>query len=176
MKEGQCILLPAAAFQVALIRNNQYTTVGYLGAACPEPQQYLEAGLPLPSIPTLTCSLGFSNLMVSTQDTDEVTTASRRRHLVLQVSTVSPPRAASMWNVGQAGPARYLSIPRLCLALGNLGWADPGSFDLGPGEEEVSRKRLQSHFLQTSFQPRTLHSPLPASSCACSEAAPNNRP
>lgn len=111
----------SSSFQIALIRNNQRTIVGYLGAACPEPQQYLEAGLPLPSIPTLTCSLGFSNLMVRTQDTDEVTTARRRHHLGLQVSTLSPPRAASMRNVGQAGPAGSLSIPRLCLALGNLG-------------------------------------------------------
>lgn len=63
---------------------------------------------------------------------------------------------------GMQATSGSLSIPRLCLALGNLGWADPGSFDLGPGEEEVSLKPLQSHFLQTSFQPRALHSPLPA--------------
>lgn len=95
---------------------------------------------------------------------------------MLQVSTLSPPLAASMQNVGQAGPAGSLSIPRLCLALGNVGWADPGSFDLGHGEEEVSLKPLQSHFLQSRFQPRVLHSPLPGSSCTCSEAARHNRP
>lgn len=40
-EESQRVLPVPAAFPVVLIINNQYTIVGYLGAACPGPQQRL---------------------------------------------------------------------------------------------------------------------------------------
>ena len=49
-----------------------------------------------PEVPPLTCSLGFSNVTVRTQDADQATTASGRGHLVLQVSTLFPPLVAFM--------------------------------------------------------------------------------
>lgn len=39
-QEGQSVLIPAIP-QVTLTQNNQYTTLAYLGAACPEfPQPF----------------------------------------------------------------------------------------------------------------------------------------
>lgn len=36
-REGQCVLLALAAYQVILMQSNQYAIMGYLGTACPEP-------------------------------------------------------------------------------------------------------------------------------------------
>lgn len=36
-REGQCVLLALAAYQVILTQSNQYAIMGYLGTACPVP-------------------------------------------------------------------------------------------------------------------------------------------
>lgn len=38
-QEGQSVLIPAIP-QAILTQNNQYTTLAYLGAACPESQPF----------------------------------------------------------------------------------------------------------------------------------------